>query len=215
MRFEAFDLLTKLGRHVPDSVIQVGAHVAEEISAYRMYGVERAILIDPLDTSIYAIKCAVEHSPSYIPVQAVCSNKVGEEVTFHVSDNWGASSSILPPGNHLNLHPEVKFAEPIRLISTTVDKIVSDVSAEYGIKKPFEMLFMDCQGAELMVLQGATSALAGAKYIYTEVSQGGLYQGDVKFFDIMNFLNMWNFDLYDLNLNHKNYGDALFIKRGI
>ncbi|WP_261925859.1 FkbM family methyltransferase [Methylorubrum sp. GM97] len=215
MQFTGFEILKKLSRPIPGSLIQVGAHNAEEVSAYRAYGVESAILIDPLDNCIASIKAAVADSPSYIPVQAVCSNTCGKEIKFHVASNWGASSSILPPANHINAHPEVSFDQSIALTTTTVDKIVADVRLEYGLNRPFEFIFLDCQGAELMVLQGAQSALTEAKYVYTEVSHGGLYEGDVSFFDMLSFMRVWGFDLYDLEMNSKKYGDALFIKRDI
>lgn len=213
MRFTGFDILTRLGRSIPASLIQVGAHNAEEVGAYRAYGVEEAILIDPLDNCIASIKSAVIDCPSYIPVQAVCSNAVGNEIEFHVASNWGASSSILAPANHADIHPEVSFNQSIKLITTTVDKIVEEVRTKYDLKSSFEFLFLDCQGAELLVLQGAQMALSEAKYIYTEVSHGGLYEGDVKLFDMLSFLRVWGFDLYDLQMNDKSYGDALFIKR--
>ena len=73
MQFEPFEIIRTLGRTPPTGVIQVGAHNAHEVEAYFRYGIQSAILIDPLDNCINAIRQLVADAPTYIPVKAICS----------------------------------------------------------------------------------------------------------------------------------------------
>ena len=74
---------------------------------------------------------------------------------------------------------------------------------------------MDTQGSELHVLRGATETLRHLRFVWTEVSFGGLYAGDAGLTEMMGFMSAAGFDLYHCHINRKRWGNALFIRSGV
>ena len=72
---------------------------------------------------------------------------------------------------------------------------------------------MDTQGSELSVLKGSIQTLRHCDAIWTEVSRGGLYDGDVSFDTLTGFLAAFGFVLNNVAFNRRQYGDALYVRR--
>lgn len=197
-------------------VIQVGANTGQELSLFRKAGLDRGVLIEPLPAPFAALSNAVAHLPDFLPVQALCTDKDDELCTFHVADNEdGLSSSVLAPGRHAEFYPGIRFENTLQIRSVTLDTLMAKLTAEGLVRDPrdYDLLFMDTQGAELMVLRGGMNVLNGTKAVWTEVSHGGLYQGDVRLPDLIAFFDRAGFDLYRLVVGRKTWGDALFVRR--
>ncbi len=195
--------------------IHIGANVGDEIPAYRAHGLEWAIMVEPLDAPFAELQRRLAGDPRYLPVQALCAGQVGRDCEFHVASNGGQSSSMLRPQRHMTEHPEVLFSHVIRMISTTVDTILADLAARDPAFTPecVDILYMDVQGAELEVLKGATGLLQHAKYVFCEVSYGGLYENDATIEGLQGFLRAFGFRLNWTDINRHGWGDALFIRR--
>lgn len=71
----------------------------------------------------------------------------------------GLSSSLLDLGRHAVAYPGVKYANKTRLRTTTIDQLIAD----WIIPADIDVLLINAQGAELLILNGATSLLSGAR----------------------------------------------------
>ena len=143
-------------------------------------------------------------------VQALAGDIQGQMVDFFVASNTGQSSSILKPGSHLKKHPDVKFDHTRKLEMRMLDDIVDGVGVD---PSDFDLLFLDVQGAEYRVLQGAPRTIQHSKYIWTEVNYGGLYEDDISFSQMIQVLDGYGFNLNFCRMNRHGWGDALFVRR--
>ena len=78
-----------------------------------------------------------------------------------------------------------------------------------------DCLWIDVQGAEYLVLQGATEILNNVRSIFIEISLlEPLYENGAIFKDINNLLNLNNFILFSLGTDYNNgTGNAFFVKK--
>ncbi len=203
-----FDLILK-------GVFQVGANSGKEIKGFVTQGIKIGIFVEPLPDAYEALKKATASQPGYFTVNGVCMDVVGTICDFHVSGSGGGGSSILKPSGVLTVHPEVKFdPRPITLKSTTVDQIVADYKDQgrADIIAPIDLLYLDTQGAEPSVLKGASQFLRQVRYVFTEVSRGGLYENDLNHRTLTEYLDSQGFSLAFLYMNKHGWGDALYIQ---
>lgn len=127
------------------------------------------------------------------------SNKVGKAL-FHVSsgrplntndkdwDYGNKSSSLLPPEKTKDVHEWLKFK---RKITVKTEKLSTFVKKE-GIKE-IDFLYMDVQGAEMMVLEGAGKFIRQIKAIWLEVESIELYKNQPLKRDIEEYMKKHNF----------------------
>jgi FkbM family methyltransferase len=215
---DPFAYLYKWFDRIPKGVFQVGASSGQEIKGFITQGIETGIFVEPLPDAYQELKKATSSQAGYFPINAVCMNTVGEKCSFYVSSSGGAASSTLKPSGVLTVHPEVKFnLQPITLESTTVDQIVADFKDQgrADIIAPIDLLYLDTQGAELSVLKGATEFLKQVRYVFTEVSRGGLYENDVNHRTLTEYLDSQGFSLVFLYMNRHGWGDALYIRNSV
>lgn len=211
---EVFEILDSLRLPHPRGVLQVGANTGQEVPYFVKHGVRYAAMIEPLEEPLAELAERCRDLPGYLPVRALCSSRDGQMVDFHISSNFGESSSILKPANHLTDYPWVQFPTIARMESFTLDRVFGAITSHHpDIAAAIGLLFMDVQGAELEVLKGANSVLHQVSYIYTEVGIGGGYEGAVELIDLMNYLRVYGFKAYELSLNAEGWGNAFFVKK--
>ena len=217
---DPFGYLFKWFNLVPKGVFQVGANSGGEIKEFVVQGIKHGIFVEPLPVPYERLEKAVSPYPGFFAVKAICTDTVGETCSFYVSSSgsMGASSSILKPTGVLTVHPEVPFdTQPITLKSTTVDQIVADFNANgrANTVANIDLLYMDTQGSELTVLKGASELLKQVRYVYTEVSLGGLYENDVTHMELTSYLNSRGFSLAFIYMNRQGWGDAFYIHNSL
>lgn len=132
------------------------------------------------------------------------SNSIGQ-ITFYETNLKGAGS-LLEVGNLSETSYNAQNAEKFIVESTTLD---IDFPTEN-----FDCLWIDVQGAELMVLEGAKELLNRTDSIFIEVSiLPNLYKDAVVMKDLSNFLSKYSFELTLLGLDKNNLtGNALYSK---
>lgn len=198
----------------PEGVLQIGANNGQEVKKFATEGIRYGVFVEPLPHAFQQLKNSVSRHPDYHAINALCASESGQEKTFFVSNQAGGSSSMLKPSGHLDIHPEVGFDNELILRTSTVDEIVKNLLLEGHEKlvNKLDLLYIDVQGAELDVLKGAQEFLIKAKFVFAEVSHGGLYEGDTSIRPIIDFLEGHKFKLAFTYINKHGWGDALFIK---
>ena len=133
-----------------------------------------------------------------------------EHVDLHVAafGEPNASSSILQPGDHLSIFPEVDLAGSITVPATTLDAW----AASEGISQ-IDLLWLDLQGAELLVLEQGRQALRSTKVVHLEVSRRPLYTGSATWPQVRRFMRAEGFGQVLARVPVV-MGNALFVRSG-
>jgi FkbM family methyltransferase len=129
--------------------------------------------------------------------------------TLHISGGASdGSSSLLAPAAHLDVHPDVTFAEEIEVRAVTLDSWAT--TNRIG---RVDFLWLDLQGAELGVLRAAPRVLEGVRAIQSEVSLLETYAGVTTYGPYREWLAEQGFDVSHESLEWEDMGDVLFVRR--
>lgn len=188
-------------------VLHIGAHNCEELGFYNyILGVspENIIWIDAIDIKV--AQARANGIPNVF--HHVVTDKDGETVNFHISNN-GESSSILDFKTHREQYPHIHFINTIQQKTITIDTFFR----ENGMNpEKYNFWNFDIQGAELMALKGATDAIKHAKILYLEVNKDELYEGCPRISDMDAFLEKHGFRRVHLLMSQYGWGDAIYIR---
>lgn len=183
----------------PRKAIHIGASYGQEAGLYHHLGIE-TWHIEALPEVFQALEANLRNLDDQHAVQACLTDKAGLEHVFHVANNEGMSSSLLPLGRHEQEYPSVAYERQITVRTETVDSLI-----EAGvIDADIDFILIDAQGAELLILNGA-SGLLGSGSVKAIVSETGvvpLYEGGSTYLEVAQFLLQ-----YDLHLRHASFGD--------
>jgi len=155
-----------------------------------------------------------------------------------------SASSLLKPQNRLNFSPIV-YDKTITVETITLDmwykstfakassftKVSADKSAVYpsepwrnrdGVATPnntlhisIDLLWIDAQGYEYEILEGAKNMLSQVKYIHTEVHFNQAYENQKDYTEVIEFLKKYNFTEIARDFNNIDdwfFGNILFKK---
>ncbi len=209
-----FSTVKRQGLTPPLTVLQVGASAGQEIDDFYQSGVIAGLFIEPLDTPFAMLSDRCRGKPNYIPVQALALSEDNLISNFYLASNGGQSSSILPPKQHLLYYPNITFDHQIEMIGYKVDTLTAIAKQRFDtLPKYFDLFYLDVQGAELEVMKGSVSQLQNGKYVYAEIGDGNLYEGDVKLVELITFLRLFGYRPIALEANGQNgSGDCLWYK---
>ena len=166
-------------------VIHVGANSGQEREQYNNLGL-RVIWIEPIPEVFSELRRNISNFPNQCAYQELITDVDGKEYQFNISNNSGASSSILEFEKHKDIWPNVDYTTSISLNSIT---LASLVKKELIDPSDYQALVMDTQGSELLVLQGSIPVLENFKYIKTEVPDFEAYKGCCQLVDIKAFMD--------------------------
>jgi FkbM family methyltransferase len=190
--------------------IHVGAHFAEERETYEALGFSEVLWVEA-SRDIYRelverLARPTAANTRHVAVNALLSDRNGEEYTLRHFSNDGASNSIFPGNPSMrNRWPDVfETGSTEVLLSKTLDR----VAAIHGFDAP-DLVAADVQGAELMVLKGATQLLTTAKAVVVEVSTVPIFDGGVLQPELSEFLRSRGFKEFTRPPDH---GDQLYIR---
>lgn len=190
-------------------ILHVGANDGRERLEYAKYGLP-VIWVEPIPEVFERLQCNLRGHPNQIALQALVTDRDGEIVTLHISNNDGQSSSILDLNMHRDIWPDVKFARDISLKSVTLPTLLSGRNLS-----EYDALVLDTQGSELRILRGAKSLLPSIRYIECEAADFEAYTGCARAEEIKGFLKDFGFSLHraDILATHPaggKYYDLLF-----
>jgi FkbM family methyltransferase len=158
-------------------VIHVGASDGQERESYARLNLP-VVWIEPIPEVFDALTANLARLPHDAPPQRAFRRLItdtdGQTVPFHIANNNGESSSILPLKDHSELWPEVKFDRTITLTTSSLASFIRDENIDLATH---DALVMDTQGAELLVLRGAGEHVRRFRYIKTETFEFEAYAG--------------------------------------
>jgi 2-O-methyltransferase len=170
---------------------------------------------EPEPRAIERFKHKVGDRPNVTLVEMAISDRTGT-TQFYRSDGqrsaesrerlprgWDLSGSIRKPKDHLRIHPWIKFEEQITVSTSTLDEWVERQRLE-----TIDFIWMDVQGAERDVIQGAKRTLARTRHLYTEYGAYELYEGQASLVGLVNMLP-------EFRLVTRYRGDVLFANRSL
>jgi FkbM family methyltransferase len=195
--------------------VEIGAHFGTdtlEIASY--HPTARIVCFEPdprnikilkqrkVDLKCELVEKAVGAVTGKIPFFLSSGNASRKNVPQLLKENdWSASSSLKKPTGHLFTHPWISFGKQINVDCIRLD----DYSPLKNVQIDF--IWMDVQGAEDLVFQGAQKTLENTKYIYTEYCNQELYEGQLSLQKILTILgDRWK-------VVHDFGGDVLLINQ--
>lgn len=200
-----FDYIVKKYNIKPIGILHIGANIGEEAKAYDLQGVKDVCWIEANPELIPTLRANVKQYGHKV-VPALVGDMEDFEVTFHISNNAGQSSSYLELGTHKKVHPSVHYVKDITMKTRRLDQM----SCWGG----YDFLNIDIQGAELKALKGMGETLDHFKWVYLEVNWKELYIGCALFDEVERFLTEKGFKFVESKESGKTgWGDALFIRR--
>ena len=154
-------------------VLHVGANQAQEARFYARLGL-KVVWLEAMPE--FAEQCArrIAGLKDQHVLAALVSDRPGEKVTFHVTNNSGAASSMFEPDRVERIWPHLAKEREVELISTTVDLLAAENPDLFA---GLDVAVLDIQGAEFVALQGAGRVLDQLQAVCVEVSDVPLYKG--------------------------------------
>lgn len=197
--------------------IHVGAHRGEEILEYESLGAKKVIWIEPNPDVFEELEISLSRTDTSVESYGFCvaaSDVDQDDVDFHIcygpdagflKGNKGCSSLLKPQGRFESWHKGTIKVETVKL-----DTLIEENEFNYN---DFDLLDMDTQGAELMVLRGASKVLENVKYVTTEATWSNPdYIDNVMFDELKEYLSSHGFDHVETFEHTSDWGDALFVK---
>lgn len=173
-------------------IVELGAHCGEEyrwISQACQGGEElkRYIMVEPDSRNCDAIKQAVGGCVTLY--QGAIADTYGERTftrSWNTNDHTRASGSIRKPTGHLIHIPAVQFTG-----SGPVDCYTLDGIFDVEELPKIDLLWVDIQGAENLMIQGGRRALRHTRYLFMEVEQLEMYEGEALKPELIGMLPGW------------------------
>lgn len=203
-------------------IFDIGSCEGEDAIRYsRLFPQAKIYAFEPLPNNLKILPIHIEkYRVSNVEVLPIAlSNEVGQSC-FYVSsghpeqlpktNDWdygNKSSSLLPPDEHKQHFPWLKFNEVITVDTDTLEHVCRDRAIT-----TIDFIHMDVQGAELKVLHGAGNFIKNIKCIWLEVEAVSLYQEQPLKRDIESFMEQSNFIKLKDTVNHIS-GDQFYINK--
>jgi FkbM family methyltransferase len=193
-------------------IVEVGAHIGVDTQEFSRIFPEGIIYAFEAHPSLYAVlqkKC--KYLENVKCLNLALSNKIGFSIFRQSSGASSGSGSLLTPTSHLARHPEVLFLPEDELIVPT---LTLDSYFEFLQGFKIDLMWIDVQGAERIVLEGAIKCLEVTRFIYLEVSKIPLYEGAVAYEELKSYLRTLGFHVEREFLpdNWHGEGNVLFRK---
>lgn len=190
-------------------ILHCGANRAQELQSYLDNGIEEVIWVEAIKGVYDELREIIKPYPKQIALHACVSDKNNEDIVFNISNNECQSSSMFDFGEHLSLHPTVRYIQTEKMRTIRLDKLLSDYDM-----RDFDFLNFDLQGAELLALKGMGAMLSYFNYCYLEINERETYKGAALIGEVESFLNGYGFVRVETSkLVGGCWGDCLFIHK--
>ena len=196
-------------------IIDAGAHVGSDtIVMSRLWPQGTIHAFEPVPDVFQKLTDNTRDLPNVKRYPLALGPSVGTAEMFVSGGGSDASSSLLPPKEHLQINPHVLFPERITVPTRTLDAWVQENGAP-----AIDFLWLDMQGAELAMLKAAPRSLASVRLIHLEVSLVELYANNPLYSEVRAWLEAQGFRLEAEEMPPSpagalSSGNALFARRG-
>ena len=194
-RLVSAELVSEVVTGWSTGIFHIGGHLGQESEWYAQMDKD-VIWVEAMPDAAAELREHIADYPRQSVVEACLSERAGDEVTFHVSNNdRGASSSLFDFGRAASgpdsMWPDLdlKMVSELALTTSTVDQILQEVEAP----ERFNHWVVDVQGAELLVLKGGTESLQHCRSLSVEASSIEVYRGGAQWPDLRDFLESQGF----------------------
>ena len=192
------------------TAVHIGAHLAEGRALYEALGFSEVLWVEASSETYQGMVRELARPTGaktrHTAVNALVSERDGEQLVLRHFSNNGESSSIF------SATPVFRAAWPAISETGRTETITSrsadQIAAAHGFHSA-DLLVIDVQGAELLVLRGATKLLATAKAVVVEVSKFPYYEGGALQPEIRDFLRNRGFTEIRRPPDH---GDQLYLR---
>lgn len=208
----------KKNEYFVNGAIHVGACRGEEIIPYQDMGIKNVIWIEPNPEVFEEMKIYLNDVGAAVEsfaLQYAASNVDHEIVDFnlyygpdagHLVGNKGCSSLLTAKGRF-----ESWYQKTIKVETITIDTLLEENNFNLY---DYQLLNMDVQGAEMLVLEGASKVLDSVNYISTEATWSNPdYIGNIMYDDLKLFLESKGFREEEIIDHGPDWGDALFVRK--
>ena len=188
------------------NIIIVGAHHGDEVKKMlKIYKSCKFHLFEPYKEYYEILNSKFQHSKNIFIHNKAISNK--KSITKFYDTNIEGSQSILEPGKFAKEKYNISSHAEIDVETEKLDNIFSD--------EIIDCLWIDVQGAEGLVIEGAINLLERTKAIFVEVSiREGLYNKGIIMSDIVSIARKVDFELVGLGIDYDNFtGNAFLVKK--
>jgi len=186
-------------------VLHIGAHYGQEYPDYARQGITNLVFFEPSVPSYKELLKILPKKKEIKTFNVALGNEVGEKRMYVETKNRGMSNSLLKPGTHLTLHPDIEFNKRETVKIDKLDNIEFD-------RILYNMINIDVQGYELEVFKGAQNTLPYIDIIYTEINLEQVYEGCCQIEGLDAFLGRFGFIRVLTKVPHRAWGDALYLK---
>ncbi len=196
----------------PKGVLHVGASEGQEAQTYADLGIQKVVWVEAIPNIYAKLLDNISRFPGNVAINECVGDEDEKDVTFHVANNGGQSSSILEFGTHSTTHPDVKFVYDLQLKMRRLDTLLlNNEIVDFG--EGLDFLNMDLQGAELMALRGLGDLLHQFKWAYLEVNWDHLYKGCPLIDEVDAYMASFGFRRVEaMQCGHTMWGDAYYSK---
>lgn len=185
-------------------IIHVGGHFGQEIPFYLENITRNVIVYEPLDSCFKTLFDSFGYS---VDCRKKAVGSFNGEVELNVDEeNFGQSSSVLKPKEHLIQYPSITFSKKQK---TPIVSLDSDIECP----RDFNVLIVDVQGYELEVFTGAANLIKNSiEYIICEVNSVEMYEKCANIKDLDFYLGDSGFKRIMTVWECDNWGNALYAK---
>ena len=196
--------------HVPTGVIHAGAYTGEEFHHYLANGIDNCIFFEANPVLAEKLRGHVGKDRAF---EYLLHEVDDLEIPFKLiysddGQNMGCSS-VFDLDKHAEYYPHCKKVNEIILKTKSLNTIfhLHELADDR-----FDFINIDVQGAELLVLKGASYILPYIDAIMTEFTTESLYKGGCQLSDLDEYLIPMGFERKITEFVHPVWGDALYVR---
>jgi FkbM family methyltransferase len=176
-----------------DTLIDIGANAGQYASLMREYGYKGKIIsFEPLKNAFEELKKESSRDNNWLINNYALGNDNTTSMINVAGNSWSSSILNMLP-SHENVAPESKYVKQEKIEIKKLDSIFNSFCKNDNV-----MMKIDVQGFEKNVLDGATKSLDSIKIIQLEMSIIPLYENEMLFVDMINYLKDRGFELFSL-----------------
>jgi FkbM family methyltransferase len=177
-----------------DTLFDIGAASGQYAIDMRKFGYKGKIIsFEPLKNAFKELKDASLKDNNWIVNNYAIGNEDTKSV-INVAGNSDSSSILKMLPAHYNIRPKSKYIAQEEIEVKRLDSIFNSFCG----KEDRVMIKIDTQGYEKKVIDGATESLKSIIIIQLEMSIIQLYENEMLYIEMINYLDNKGFKLYSL-----------------